>query len=57
MTYITGEAEDDYCSAADIDLDGEITQLDLAWITGYLLGEFSEDDLALAYIVPVEDAE
>lgn len=57
MTYITGEAEDDYCSAADIDLDGEITQLDLAWITGYLLGEISEDDLALAYIVPVEDAE
>ena len=34
-----------------------ITQLDLAWITGYLLGEISEDDLALAYIVPVEDAE
>ena len=50
MAYITGEAADDYCSAADIDLDGEITQLDLEWLTAYLLGEITYAELAVAYL-------
>lgn len=49
MLYITGEAEDDYCAAADIDQDGDIDAHDFALMQNYLLGKIGKADLADAY--------
>ena len=47
-------ASEEYASAADIDLDGEVTPADFGLMQDRLLGIIDDEDLALAYIGDAE---
>jgi hypothetical protein len=47
--YITGEAEEEYCAAADLNLDGKVSAADFGLMQKYLIGELTVEDLAVAY--------